>query len=167
MKKVLVIGSGGSGKSTFSRRLGDAVGIDVIHLDQLYWRPNWVEPPKEEWEETVATLIKGESWIMDGNYGGTRTMRLNACDTVIFLDIPRTTCVFRVLKRNWQYRGQTRPEMAVGCSEKFNLEFLLWVWNFPKKKKPEILAEFERFPNKNIVILQSDGEIDEFLEHRL
>ncbi len=110
MKKVLVIGSGGAGKSTFSRRLGDVLGIDVIHLDQLYWQPNWVEPAKAEWAGTVEKLLTGDSWIMDGNYGGTRTIRMNACDTAILLDLPRTICVFRVLKRIWKYRGQTAPK---------------------------------------------------------
>ncbi len=164
MNKVIVIGSGGAGKSTFSRRLGDALGIEVIHLDQLYWQPNWVEPAKEDWAATVQKLLTGEAWIIDGNYSGTRTMRLNACDTVILLDLPRTKCIFRVLKRIWKYRGRNRPEMAAECPEKFDLEFLLWVWNFPKKKKPGILAEFEHFPNKDIVILHSDHEVEEFLK---
>ncbi|MGB5013194.1 MAG: DNA topology modulation protein [Pyrinomonadaceae bacterium] len=164
MKRVIVIGSGGAGKSTFSRRLGDALGIEVIHLDQLYWQPNWVEPAKAEWAAKIESLVKRDSWIMDGNFGGTRTIRVKACDTVILLDLPRSTCTFRVLKRRWKYRGRNRPEMAVGCPEKIDLKFLLWVWNFPKKKKPGILAEFEHFPNKEIVILRSDREVEEFLK---
>lgn len=167
MKKVIVIGLGGAGKSTFSRRLGDALGIEVIHLDQLYWQPNWVEPAKEDWAATVESLVKRDSWILDGNYGGTRTMRLKACDTVILLDLPRTTCIFRVLKRRWKYRGRNRPEMAVGCSEKIDLKFLLWVWNFQKSIRPRILSELEQFPDKKIVVLHSRREVEKFLRYQL
>ena len=167
MKRVLVIGSGGAGKSTFSRRLGDTLGIEVIHLDRLYWRPNWIEPPKAEWALKIGELIKREYWIMDGNYGGTRTIRMNAADTVILLDLPRMTCITRVLKRNWKFRGQCRPEMADGCPERFDLKFLLWVWSFPHKTRPGILKEFERYTEKKIVILSSECEVENFLEHHL
>ncbi len=81
MKKIIVIGSGGAGKSTFSRRLGEVTGIPVIHLDQLYWRPNWEKTPAPEWEAAVAELVRGETWIMDGNFGGTREIRMRAADT--------------------------------------------------------------------------------------
>ncbi len=83
MRRVLVIGSGGAGKSTFARRLGDILQIDVIHLDTFYWRPGWVETPKPEWREIVLGLVQRESWIMDGNFSGTLEQRLEACDTVI------------------------------------------------------------------------------------
>lgn len=167
MKRIIVIGSGGSGKSTFSRRLGEAIDVEVIHLDKLYWLPNWVEPSKAEWAATVRDLIERGSWIIDGNYGGTLAMRLDAADTVIFLDLPRATCIFRVLKRNWQYRGKSRPEMADGCVERLDLKFLLWVWNFRKQKRPRLLAQLAESPEKNVVILCSNREVEEFLEHRL
>lgn len=167
MKRIVVIGSGGSGKSTFSRRLGEAIDVEVIHLDKLYWLPNWVEPSKAEWAATVGDLIERGSWIIDGNYGGTMAMRLDAADTVIFLDIPRATCIFRVLMRNWKYHGKSRPEMADGCVERLDLTFLLWVWNFRKQKRPGILAQLEKSPDKNVIILRSDREVEEFLEHRL
>src|SRR5690349_18913828 len=99
MKRVVVIGSGGSGKSTFSRELGRATGIPVIHLDREFWRPGWEETPKDEWNALVAELLAGESWIMDGNFGGTREMRMQAADTIIFLDLPRRVCLYRILKR--------------------------------------------------------------------
>ncbi len=97
MKKVLVIGSGGAGKSTFAKRLSEKTGLEVIHLDQLYWQPNWVETPKDEWQEIVKEIIEGDEWILDGNFGGTMEMRIEACDTVIFLEMPRTVCVYRIL----------------------------------------------------------------------
>src|SRR6478672_8699445 len=69
MQKILIIGSSGAGKSTFAKQLGEITGIEVVHLDKVYWRPNWVEMPKDEWRKTVAHLLAGDTWIMDGNYG--------------------------------------------------------------------------------------------------
>src|SRR5437879_8580011 len=82
MKRVLVIGSGGTGKTTVARRLAQRTGLPLIHLDLLYWRPGWQPTPGEEWHETVRRLVAGESWIIDGNYGVTLDLRVAACDTV-------------------------------------------------------------------------------------
>lgn len=164
MKKIIVIGSGGAGKSTFSRRLGDVLGIPVLHLDQLYWRPNWDKMPKPEWEATVAALVQGSSWIMDGNFGGTRELRMRTADTIIFLDIPRRVCLYRVIKRAIKYHGKNRPDMAEGCNEKLDLGFLLWVWNYPGRARTKILERSKEFPDKNFVNLRSSAEIDLFLE---
>ncbi len=166
MKKIIVIGSGGAGKSTFAKRLGKALGIEVIHLDRLYWKPNWVKTPKDEWPKIVEELLKGESWIMDGNFGGTREMRMRACDTIIFLDIPRRVCLYRILKRFVVYRGRSRPDMTGGCNEKFDLEFLLWVWNYPNRTKPRLAAMLEQFKNeKTIIWLRSTKEIEDFFDN--
>src|ERR1051325_3370360 len=111
MQKILVIGSGGAGKSTFARRLGERLKLDVIHLDRLYWKPGWIETPKDEWRRLIQELLNREAWIMDGNYSGTLEMRMAACDTVIFLDIARSVCLWRVMKRSISYRKECRPDM--------------------------------------------------------
>lgn len=164
MKRVVVIGSGGAGKSTFSRRLGGITGIEVIHLDGLYWRPNWEKTPVDEWERTVAGLVEGESWIMDGNFGGTRKMRIAAADTVIFLDVPRLRCIYRVLKRALKFRSKSRPDMASGCNEKIDAEFIGWIWNYPSRARSRIFSEVEQFPEKDFVILKSDRDTEDFLK---
>jgi len=122
MRKILVIGSGGAGKSTFAQRLGDVLNLKVIHLDSLYWSPGWVEMPKDKWRTIVEELVKRDSWIIDGNYGGTLDSRLAACDGVIFLDVPRLICLRRVLKRVALYRKESRPDMAAGCPERLKVE---------------------------------------------
>ena len=163
MKKILVIGSGGAGKSTFARRLGEITGIEVVHLDKLHWRAGWIEPPKDEWRKTVENNLKKESWIMDGNFGGTMDLRLAACDTAILLDLPRTVCVYRVLKRRIKYRGTNRPDMSEGCSEKIDYEFLRWIWDYPKKNKPQVEEKLKRFENeKTIIRLKSKREVEGF-----
>ncbi|HVF47034.1 MAG TPA: DNA topology modulation protein [Pyrinomonadaceae bacterium] len=163
MKKIMVVGSGGAGKSTFSKHLGEILGIEVIHLDQLYWRPNWIDTPKDEWAAMVRDLVKRETWIMDGNFGGTRQIRLNACDTAIWLDIPRAICMYRVLKRAIVYRNRSRPDMAEGCNERLDWDFIRWVWNYPKRARTRIAKELEQAPGKRIVILRSRRDVERFL----
>ena len=164
MKRILVIGSSGAGKSTFSRRLGEITGLPVIHLDVLFWNPNWVETPKDEWSKKVETALQGEEWIMDGNFSGTMEMRLPACDTVIFLDMPRAVCVYRILKRVVTYQKESRPDMAEGCGEEFDWKFTKWVWNYPKRSKPKVEALLQRFENeKTIIRLKSKKEIESFI----
>jgi adenylate kinase family enzyme len=164
MKKVLVIGAGGAGKSTFARRLGQLLDIEVVHLDSLYWRAGWVETPKAEWAETVAELVRRDAWIMDGNYSGTFDLRLKACDTLIFMDMPRRVCLWRVLKRFIAYRHRTRPDMAAGCPEQLNWEFILWVWNYPKRRRPNILKWMrENAGRKQLIRLRSPAEAERYL----
>ena len=163
MKRVLVIGSGGAGKSTFARRLGERLGLPVIHLDRLYWRAGWVETPKDEWRRKVEELCAGESWVMDGNYSGTLDVRLGACDAVIFLDLPRVLCTWRVVKRALIYRNTSRPDVAEGCPENLNREFCWWVWNYPRRSRPKVLRRLEEHArDKQIFILRSSAEVERF-----
>ena len=117
MKRVLVIGPCGAGKTVFSKRLGEVLNLPVIHLDALYWRAGWQPTPSNEWHRIVKEVTSGTSWIMDGNYGGTLRDRLRRADSVIFLDLPRLTCVARVLWRRILSSGGSRPSMAEGCPE--------------------------------------------------
>lgn len=79
----------------------------------MFWKPNWVSISKDEQRTIQNDLVKKEEWIIDGNYGGTMEIRLNAADTIIFLDIPIPVCVFRALKRILRYRNKTRPDKLV------------------------------------------------------
>lgn len=164
MRRVAIIGSGGAGKSTLARRLGEVLGLPVIHLDREYWQPGWAEPPKAEWQQKVEELVKREEWIIDGNFGGTMEIRLAAADTVVFLDFPNTICLLRVLKRRLMHWDKTRPDMGDGCKEKIDLEFLGWVWNFRKTTKPKIEQRLLRLERSvRIVRLRTPGETKAFL----
>lgn len=166
MKKIILIGSGGSGKSALARKLGGKLTIDVYHLDSLFWKPNWVGVPKDEQRKIQQDIVEKDEWIIDGNYGGTMDIRINAADTIIFLDIHRTICVYRACKRMLQYRNKTRPDMGEGCEERFDLDFLRWVWVYPKTKRPEILKKLNQFTNKkNIIVLKTPKEIKYFLDN--
>lgn len=165
MKKIALIGSGGSGKSTLARRLGEKLNIEVYHLDALFWKPNWTPTAKEEQRKVQNELVKQEEWIIDGNYNGTMDIRLNAVDTIIFVDINRVICIYRVFKRMIQYRGKSRPDMAEGVNERFDFDFLKWVWDYPKTKKRVVLEKLEQLPNdKKVIILKSPREVQLFLD---
>jgi adenylate kinase family enzyme len=165
MKRALLIGCGGSGKSTLAKRLADRTGLPLIHLDAFYWHPGWVETPKPEWEARVTALVSQDAWVMDGNYGGTLDIRLNAADTIIFMDLPRRTCVWRVLRRWWQHRGRSRPDLGDGCPEQLSWEFLRWVWSYRRDRRPTVLEKLRGLdPEKRVVILRANADVERFLE---
>jgi adenylate kinase family enzyme len=164
MRRVLVIGSGGSGKSTFSTRLGELLNLEVHHLDKLFWHPGWVETPRDEWLKIVTELTDRDSWILDGNFSGTLDVRMQKADTVIFLDMSRWLCLGRIITRVMRYRDGTRPDMAEGCRERFNFEFISWIWNYPRRSKPKVVKLLaQHAEGKKIVWLRSRAEVENFL----
>jgi adenylate kinase family enzyme len=139
----MIIGSGGAGKSTFARELAKHTGLPLIHLDRYYWKPGWVPTPPEEWIECVRLLSNGDSWIMDGNYGGSLPIRVQRCDAIVFFDMPRMLCLGGILKRWLVCQFRKRPDRPEGCPEKMNATFARWVWDFPRNSRPRILAALE------------------------
>ncbi|MYL34703.1 DNA topology modulation protein [Pontibacillus yanchengensis] len=165
MRKIIVIGSPGSGKSTFSKRLASRLEIPVYHLDVLFWNPGWVESSREELKRNQYQLITQEKWIIDGNYRSTIDIRINAADTVILLDRSRWLCLFRVLKRRIIYRNKVRSDMGEDCPERVHPTFIKYVWKFPEDKLiplKETLAKVR--DDKNVFVLTSEYEVEQFLE---
>ena len=99
MQRIAIIGSCGAGKSTLTRTLGKQLNLPVIHLDAYYWQPGWQESSCDRWLQIQQDLIKGDRWIIDGNYSNTINLRLSAADTVIWLNFNRYLCLWRVFKR--------------------------------------------------------------------
>lgn len=160
----MVIGCCGAGKSTFSKKLHDITGLNLVHLDQLYWLPNWTEPPKDKWAEIVARASDEESWIMDGNYGGTMNIRLARADTVIYLDYPTTRCLWRITKRIIKYHGERRPDMPEGCNERFDLDFYHYVATYNLLRRKRLLQMVKDMSSeKSVKILRNDREVDAYL----
>jgi adenylate kinase family enzyme len=162
MERVLVIGSPGAGKSTLATEIARRKGLPLIHLDRHHWRPGWVEADRSEWEPQVAALIAGERWVIDGNYGGTLGPRLSRADTAIWLDFPVWLCVWRVVRRAIQYRGRTRPDMAEGCPERLNCEFLVYTARFPWSGRKRIVAKLPAFTGR-LIHLRRPSEAADFL----
>jgi adenylate kinase family enzyme len=160
LKKIIIVGPGGAGKSTLARRLGAILGLEVVHLDELYWGPGWIEPPKEAWRATIADLLRRDAAILDGNYGGTMPERLAWCDTVVFLDLPRIVCLWRVFLR----RFGDRAGMAAGCPERLDSKFLRWIWEYPSTRRPGLLDLLDRASiGTRVVRLRSRGQVEGFL----
>ena len=163
VRRVLVIGSGGAGKSTLAAEIGAAFGLPVIHLDALYWRADWVPTPEPEWRAQVERLVARDAWVMDGNYGGTLELRLAACDGVVFLDLPCWLCLARVLGRRLRHAGRTRPDMAPGCPEQLSWEFVRWIWTYPRRRRPAILRRLAALPpDRRAIVLDSRAAVERF-----
>ena len=162
MRRIAVVGSGGAGKSTFARQLGRLTGIRVIHLDSYFWKPGWVESQPEEWRTVQAELASGDSWIIDGNYGGTFDLRFGRADTIIVLALSRWRCTSRVLVRALRDRG--RDFQADGCPEHFDLAFFRWVWRYPADSRPRLDAAIDRHRGTaRLIELTSPGQVKAFL----
>ena len=164
MRRVLVLGSGGAGKSTLAARIGARAELPVIHLDARHWHAGWRATPADAWRREVEALAAGPAWVMDGNYGGTLDVRLAACDTVVFLDLPRVVCLWRVVRRTLRYHGRTRPDMAPGCPERWDWEFLRWVWTYPRLRRPGVLRRLAALPaSTRVVHLRSSRVVEGWL----
>src|SRR5262245_5614342 len=164
MRRVLVVGGPGAGKSTFACRLAAMLSLPVVHLDRYYWRPHWQMPNTQEWRATVAKLAAAPDWIMDGNYAGTFDLRMPRADTVIWLDFPRGICMRRVLMRSLKGYGRTRPDLAEDCPEKFDFVFLRYTWNFHAKNRPHVVEGLKTYgAGLRLFQLTNDREAEDLL----
>ena len=166
MRRVLIIGCSGAGKSTFARGLAARNGLPVIHLDQQYWQPGWTMPPRATWRAKLAALCEKPAWIMDGNFDSSLDLRLPRADAVVWFDFPRHVCLRRVLKRVVTTYGHVRADMAPGCPEQLpDLEFLRWIWNFNRIERPQIAVSLALHgPHLSPVIFRRDRDVRAFLD---
>ena len=165
MKRVMIIGCGGAGKSTLARKLGEKTGLPVVHLDQIWWEPgNWQHLEKPEFDRRLAEEMAKPRWILDGNFKRTIEERLAACDTVIYLDYPRIICLKNWLGRVIQNRGHHRADMTEGCIEWIDPEFAKWIWNFNKQYRARFYELLNGAEGKNVVILKNRRQVRRFLE---
>ena len=159
MKKVLVIGSPGAGKSTFARKLRDKTGLSLYYLDMLWHKPDRTTVSKEEFDSQLEKLLQQDRWILDGNFQRTLEIRLKVCDTVFLLDFPLEVCLSGVENRI----GQVREDMP-WVEEEFDPEFKQWIEDFPQTHLPQIYELLNQYRNrKNIVIFRSRREAEIYL----
>jgi|SRR6266700_1953020 adenylate kinase family enzyme len=167
MKRIMIIGAPGAGKSTLARTLHTITKLSVIHLDSLFWKPGWRKTPKAAWIALQQEIVQGEEWIIDGTYQSTMDIRLEAADTIIFLDIPRPLYFWRVIKRHILYRRKPRPDLAKGCPEKITWRYLGEVWNFPTNERGTLIEKFsnlKRQEQKQIIWLTSVHTVSTFVK---
>ena len=160
-RRIAVVGCSGGGKSTLSIALGERLGLPVIPLDLHFWQAGWVEPEVEDWRRRFAQLASQPAWVMDGTFMSTIDAKLAAADLVIDIDLPRLLCLYRVLVRWVRFWGRTRPDMAPGCPEKVDWDFVTYIWSFPKQCRPR-LEQAEAEAGKCVIRLRSTAQIAEF-----
>ena len=172
MKKIVIIGSPGAGKSTFAQKLGDLLKIEVFHLDRYFWQAGWKEYPRDTRIEIQQQLVRGKDrWIIEGTYLSSSDSRLNAADTIIFLDMPRLLCLWQAVKRHIAYRGCSRPDIPDGCTDKLSLLYILKVLVFPHRDRNSLLAKLKEIrlleanepEKKTILTYRSSKELEDFL----
>ena len=162
MKRIMIIGCPGSGKSTFARALAAKTGLPLYYLDMMYWNPDRTTKPKEEFRAALRETVALPEWIIDGNYGSTLEIRMEACDTVIFLDYPVEVCIAGVEER----RGKPRPDMPWVEVEP-DLEFIEFIKKYNEESRPKVIELLEKYKEKNIIIFKSRAEADEYLRRAL
>lgn len=168
MKKIVIIGSPGAGKSTFAHALGHILDIEVFHLDRYFWQPGWKEYARETRIEIEQQLIKGKDrWIIEGTYLGSSDSRLQAADTIIFLDMPPLLCLKQAVKRYITYKGDARPDIPAGCKERLSPFYILKILAFPHRGRNLFLAKIKELhilDEKNILTCRSGKVLADFLQ---
>ena len=162
---MIIIGCGGAGKSTLARKLGEKTGLPVVHLDKLFWKPGWESLSRDEFDVLHRRELAKDRWIIDGNFDRTIPERLARCDTVIYLDFSRLACLLGVCKRILTTYGTVRPDMGEGCPERFDWEFLCWVWNFNKNKRARNYRLLSEVEGVNIIILKNRRQVERYLRN--
>lgn len=166
MKKIMVIGCCGAGKSTMSRKIHSITGLPLIHLDQIFWSAGWVEPDRDEWIDNNKKIVQNNHWIIDGNYGSTMDIRIKEADTIVYIDRPTYICLFRVLKRMISNYKKSRMDMPDGCPERLDFEFLKYVAFFNKIKRPNILIKLNAVKKeKQVFVLKNQKENETFISN--
>ena len=161
MKRIIVIGCPGSGKSTFARALQRKLNIPLQHLDMIYWRADGSFISKEELKDRLLEIMANDEWIIDGNYGSTIELRLRACDTVVFLDYPLQVCLDGIRRR----KGKPRSDMPWTEKEgEEDLEFIEFIKNYNAESRPAVMQLLEKYKDKDISIFSCRDEADEFLK---
>ena len=158
----MVIGCPGSGKSTFSRALHQITGIPLFHLDMMYWNSDRTTVEKAVFLKRLSDAIQQNAWIIDGNYGSTIELRLQACDTVIFLDYPLEICLDGIRKR----RGKARSDMPwIENEDEEDAEFIEFIKSYNTQSRPQIMDLLNLYSDKNVFIFINRTEADEFLSN--
>jgi adenylate kinase family enzyme len=165
-KRILVFGPSGSGKSTMARRIGERLGIQVVHLDMIYWKPGWVPIEREPFRTKLAEAAAGDAWVMDGNYFNHLDLRLPRAEAAIWLDLPRRVYFPRAIWRMIRHYGRERGDVGQGCPEHFDLPFLRdWVWAYPAQYRARHAALMASLPAPiHGIVLRSTAEVATFVD---
>ncbi|QFU16450.1 AAA family ATPase [Microvirga thermotolerans] len=168
MRRILVIGSPGAGKTTLSRRIAEALGLPLVHLDREYWRPGWVKPAEDVWDRQAATLAERSAWVMDGEYFDSANRLIDRATAVVWLDLPPWLCLPRALRRLALNYRRERVDLAPGCPEYFNWDYVTFIrdiWTYPSRTRPGILARLDGLrPDQERIVLRTPRAVQAFAD---
>ena len=159
LKKVLIIGCPGSGKSTFARQLQKTVNLPLYYLDMLFWNADKTTVTAEEFDEKLDKILKRDEWIIDGNYSRTMEKRLERCDTVFFFNLPTEVCIEGIKNRV----GTVRPDMP-WVEREVDGDFLQFVKDFKTNRTGQICEMLDKFPQVKKIVFKNRRESEEFLQ---
>jgi len=163
MEKIAIIGSPGAGKTTLAKELGFLLKIKVFHLDRMFWQHGWKGKSRDTRIDIVQGLVREKRWIIEGTYLHSSELRLDAADTIIFLDIPSLVCLQRIIKRHCEYRGCFRRDIPEGCTDKLTPLRMLKVLAFPLRDRRKLEQKLDNCQSKQIIYLRSGKEVKDFL----
>lgn len=165
MKRIMVIGCSWSGKSTFALELGRIKGIEVTHLDRLNWRAGWKEVSRNEFDRQLDEVLKKDSWIIDGNYSRTMEKRLEKAQVVFRFRLSTAACLYGYFSRLIKGKlGKKRIDMAEGCSERFDLDFVRFIAGFENDNAERTEKLLEKYPHVKVIRFNSRRQAEKFLK---
>jgi uridine kinase len=163
MKKIVIIGSPGAGKTTLAKELGPKLKINVFHMDRIFWQYDWKERPRDTRIDIIQDIIRERQWVIDGTYLNTSELHLEAADTIIFLGISPLVCLWRIIKRHQEYNGRSRRDIPMGSTDKLTPFLILKVLFYPLRFRITLKQKLLSYHYKEFIWLHSPKEVDNFL----
>ena len=167
MKRILIIGNAGSGKTTFAKELAKKTQLPLIHLDKLFWCGEWEHLSRDEFDTILQEELDKDEWIIDGNFSRTIPHRLKYCDTVFYFDLPTITCLWGATTRVFKNYGKTRDDMGGNCPEYFDkqkFELYKSIFLFNRINKKNYTKLIKESTDKNIIIFKNRKQADRYLK---
>lgn len=163
-RRILILGSSGSGKTFLAVRLAGLLQLELIHLDANFWKPGWIPTPRDQWRATVSSLVQKPAWIMDGTYESSLDLRIPASDAIIYIERGRLACLWGVAKRKVTSWFGNRPDAPSG--ERLDRAFINYIWNFPSITRTAVFAHLEKLGRSDaVIILKGPGDVRRLLRN--
>lgn len=167
MRRIMIVGQPGAGKSTLARNLGERTGLPVVHIDTIHWQPGWVERTRDEKTRLCLEVEAREQWIFEGGHSSTWENRVARAELLVWIDRPAPIRFWRVMLRTLRQRGQTRADLPENCPEQLGKlgELLSFMWHSRHSARVKMAQLVMAAPaGCRVVCLRSDRETQAFLE---